>query len=442
MARKQREAKTQRDGTGRALFCAALVAALVAAAGALWWQRVNAVPVIVLPAPRLPNPNAYDFYVRAGGLVAPGDYLLSAEEQRKRRGGRLVSLGETRKGLRQSAGAVPTLRAGFAFAFQEPFPDPLVPRQPDITTFPNLAGLLRAEGRLRAASGDHAGATDSYLDAMRLGEDVPRGNGGVIGLLVGVLCAKFGREQAWHEVDFLDARAARRAARRLEAINARRFPWADTLIGERRAILSLVQQTTAQQNIFESGNDVALAAGGGPVQKARVATRIWLKGKRSILTDYLAYTDQIIANARRPFALRPPDPPRPSDPVAALFIPPVDLKTVSLNVLRRDTGNALLLAALGLRAYRVEHGRYPARLDELVRGGYLSRVPDDPCALPGVPLRYRPLPGGQKYLLYSVGADGKDDNGAPVNIPKSRRQKNPAWMENNKGDFVAGVNAD
>jgi hypothetical protein len=54
-------------------------------------------------------------------------------------------------------------------------------------------------------------------------------------------------------------------------------------------------------------------------------------------------------------------------------------------------------------------------------------------------LQYRRLENG-KYLLYSVGPDGKDDGGSPVNdTVTGGRSKN--WLEADmKGDFVIGVN--
>ena len=105
-----------------------------------------------------------------------------------------------------------------------------------------------------------------------------------------------------------------------------------------------------------------------------------------------------------------------------------------------QTDTALLTTVLALRAYRAERGRYPHRLDELVAGGYLRKIPDDPCALAG-PVRYRRT--GSRYLLYSVGADGKDDNGRPVNNPKrfSRRGEQTHFVEaGTVGDYVVGLN--
>ena len=67
-------------------------------------------------------------------------------------------------------------------------------------------------------------------------------------------------------------------------------------------------------------------------------------------------------------------------------------------------GNLLLAFALAL--FHADHGRYPAKLDELVPK-YFERIPDD--VFSGKPLIYRLEGAG--YLLYGVGQDGKDDNG-------------------------------
>jgi type II secretory pathway pseudopilin PulG len=62
--------------------------------------------------------------------------------------------------------------------------------------------------------------------------------------------------------------------------------------------------------------------------------------------------------------------------------------------------------AFALAAYRADMGRYPARLDELAPK-YLPKVPGD--LFSGGPLIYRPTEAG--YLLYSVGANGLDEDG-------------------------------
>jgi len=74
---------------------------------------------------------------------------------------------------------------------------------------------------------------------------------------------------------------------------------------------------------------------------------------------------------------------------------------------KHEQGFALSKLGLALAAFRAEHGRFPARLDDL-RPQYFTAVPGDLYS--GNALRYRVEPDG--YLLYSVGANGRDDGGA------------------------------
>lgn len=66
----------------------------------------------------------------------------------------------------------------------------------------------------------------------------------------------------------------------------------------------------------------------------------------------------------------------------------------------------LLKAAFALAAYRAEKGSYPAALADLPKA-----VPPDPFG--GKPLVYKPAAAG--YVLYSVGVNGKDDDGRSFN---------------------------
>jgi hypothetical protein len=73
---------------------------------------------------------------------------------------------------------------------------------------------------------------------------------------------------------------------------------------------------------------------------------------------------------------------------------------------RIRTLSQLLQAELAVRAYRLEKGRLPQRLESLVPD-YLPQLPRDHYS--GVPLVY--CLNGEGYLLYSVGADRTDDGG-------------------------------
>ncbi len=86
---------------------------------------------------------------------------------------------------------------------------------------------------------------------------------------------------------------------------------------------------------------------------------------------------------------------------------------------RRDAA----LTAIALELHRRRHGRYPARLDDLVPN-FLPALPID--RFDGQPLRYLLTDDGP--LLYSVGADRIDDGGAaPVNEEDAQRVA-PYWF--------------
>ena len=61
---------------------------------------------------------------------------------------------------------------------------------------------------------------------------------------------------------------------------------------------------------------------------------------------------------------------------------------------------------------------------ELARAGILPSVPFDP--VDGQPLRYRAKPDGT-FLLYSIGENGKDDNGDP-SLEKGAQSKSLYWQ--------------
>jgi len=66
-----------------------------------------------------------------------------------------------------------------------------------------------------------------------------------------------------------------------------------------------------------------------------------------------------------------------------------------------------LLTVLAIKRYEKDKNAYPASLDELVGAGYLKELPNDPYS--GGPLRYKVV--GNDFVLYSFGADMKDDGG-------------------------------
>ena len=81
------------------------------------------------------------------------------------------------------------------------------------------------------------------------------------------------------------------------------------------------------------------------------------------------------------------------------------------------------LIACALERHRLAHGAYPETLEALVPH-YLARVPRDIIA--GAPLHYRRTEGS--FVLYSVGWNGKDDGGAPVQLHGRHRITEGDWV--------------
>lgn len=75
-----------------------------------------------------------------------------------------------------------------------------------------------------------------------------------------------------------------------------------------------------------------------------------------------------------------------------------------------ETWRELNVTAIALKRYRLRHGHWPARIEELVPE-FLAAVPPD--WMRGQPLCYRRNPD-ETFTLYSVGWNGQDDGGDPT----------------------------
>ena len=407
----------------------------------LWYARM-ADPVVKLPVAPVPRPNAFDVYLRATKqLVRENDIGDAVAYAPKRR----LSVAEKTALLRANAPALATWRQGLALPYREPAP---VPRSFD-TLFPHyakfraLARLSVLDGRLRTARGDTSGAMSAHLDAVQFGQRIPRG-AVLIGRLVGIACQAVGRRPVWEMMPRLDVKTARAGARRMETILAQNVGLDETLTEEK-----YLGQGGLMEMFREPERVVALSRdedeppstqpGGDRLESAFVRGIFFIYGKRRILNDYTTFMDRFIVESRRPYAEHPSLPPLPADPINRYLLPvysEIRLKHVEGG----ETQNALLTAALAVQAYRAEHGgAAPPTLAALVPA-YLKSVPADPfAATQNAPLGYR-VALRNAPVIYSVGPDGKDDHGAPINDPAATGNKRRYVTKTSRGDVVAGVN--
>ena len=95
--------------------------------------------------------------------------------------------------------------------------------------------------------------------------------------------------------------------------------------------------------------------------------------------------------------------------------------SVALKFAQTQTAVDEATTACALERYFLDHHAYPGSLDALVPV-YFDRAPND--VIDGAPLRYRPT-GDGRYLLYSVGWDGRDDGGS-IEWPADRTWRQAA----------------
>jgi hypothetical protein len=260
------------------------------------------------------------------------------------------------------------------------------------------ARLLVLDAHDRARAGDHAGATESLVGMLRAAatlEDEP--------VLISQLVRMAMLNSACQELERLlphvhfnepELQALQQA---LAASRSRR-PLADAFAGER--VLGLESFRSNQPGMeggpawqFTRGTDTLYyldlmgrmeAAAEEPWPQALAAL-----GK--IEQEVAALAASPLERARRPMTI--------------LLLPA--LKTEMEAGARNEAFLAAAETALAVERFRRAEGKMPAQLAQLVPA-YLAAVPQD--VFNGKPLRF--VVAAEKYVVYSVGLDQKDDGGA------------------------------
>lgn len=421
-------------------FMVGSVAVLLAAG--LWWNHLNAEPAINIPAQKLPRPNAYDYYVKAGklhaallaktpgaGAVDPVTDTTSTTGLTPQKLAQLYPTAIKVQWIKTCAPALQTLRQGFAYEYLEPQQRSTTAIFPHLAQYRALARLLIIESHSRSEQGDWTGASRSTLDILRLGHDAPRG-GSLISALVGYACNAIGRQELQKIMPHLNADAARAAATEMEKLQARRVPFADTLQTEKWYGHIYMQEIMRQKNWRITMWRSPMTNPFWPDM-----ARLYLYSKNNITNNHVRYMDTLVAEAKKPYTMRKA-PTLPKDPLNQMMLPVFE--RAHWNAARDETGNCLLMVQLALHAFQLEHKRLPDDLNELTPS-YLKKVPADPYG-GGEALRYRRT--GKTYVLYSIGSDGKDDGGKPIVRAGVKAGSTNQYLidSDSTGDYVAGIN--
>lgn len=377
----------------------------------------NQIPPYVRP--KTPQPNAYVYYIKAADAIVDGDRASEAVYGVNKAD---YSLTKKEALLGKNVNTLKLMRQGLSYQCLHP----LAKSYDDVgfgiySKFRELARLKKLEGDVLTEKKQWARAAASYLDNVHFGKDLARG-GPLIAFLVGKALTSMGRSPLWPLIAHLNATEATSAARRLELIAKDRVSFSEILQVE------LYQNRLMQQDLVQKAN----------LREQVGYWQFWL------FNQYQEQSaDYWMTKAPVPYAVQ-------KRKLNETFLYHMDKLLPDYNqILRLDeqcacswtndpTQDWLQATALALHAYRLEHGEYPIRLTGLVPT-YLSEAPPDPF-FPPKKLHYRKLPG-RKYLLYSVGPDGKDDGGKPISNSKGKNDRQKHYvLDDSKGDIVTGVN--
>lgn len=290
------------------------------------------------------------------------------------------------------------------------------------TPVPNfLAGQISAkmlcvEGRYLESQGQYRKALDNYMTALTMGRDYSAPEGTLISYLISVAIESISLNQLHHLVASgnLDRTTLDYVLKRLETIEATQGTTADAFRGEANFMKWMIQKMRenpeeAQKKILEgSPYSVGLSADDLRALADRLEAerkRFWDFKIKFIETPYWQRDSE--AHEKQLEAMI-----ATFHPMTKIAVPnflEADVRALVTKSKLRETELATALVAC-----KMDKGRYPKRLSELVPE-YFAALPVDPFV--GHDYGYKPAPDGSSYVLYGVGPDRKDEGTAMLYDP-------------------------
>lgn len=433
----------KREPLSRGEKVLAVVSVVVVASilgGMTWMQRIDEEPPIVFPpVVPVPSPNGFDAYVAARKSITMWKPAVDEGSETEsfvepKIAAQRYGLARRNAWLRANASGFSLFKKAQALPCQHPAVRPhksMLSAWPAYASVREMARFKAAETNTFKLRGDWSGAAQSGLDTIQMSIDMQRG-GALMAKLVGSASAALGQASLEDVPEHLDAAAAKAAARRLERLIARRVSMADAM--EESKWQSLDEFLTYARR----GDWRQLDPTAGFTLKRWIQCRV--ASKRQIIEKIQKYGDDAIADAKKPYSAPVVEEPSSENDPFATWYAGLSYGRSRFNTTRDKTSHDLLLLRFALRAYTLEHGAAPAKLEQLIPG-YLKAVPRDTFAA-DAPLHY--VPSGKTYRLWSVGPDRKDNGGTPApwrNPTTSHAPRRlPPVMADSIGDWVAGKN--
>jgi len=362
--------------------------------------------------PQLPSPNAFDYYYEAGRAV---------ESLRAFSGSRQPPSREERQWVERHQRVWTLLREGMRRAYSLPEFWVNSELYPYLGWWRNLARLINARIRYAIALQDGQDAVRDWQAGFKLARDIQGDN--LLSLLVGFACEPLVHAPIVHQMDFFSAHECRQMAQTLTDSERQPDRLPSVIEGEMKSTLKLLDETFAPDPDRGVTNllDLFEAAGFGEAEEGRSDPELEqridaLNRLRQNPVEYARFTAQVRQHALKgiqrfseAFALKHgrfqpvsnTEPRTLAEVVALAFVP--DAAVPGRRYWEIRAQRRLMLIHLLLRVHYLAEGRYPSTLDAL----NLKELAIDPFS--GEPFIYRLQ--GERYVLYSVGATGRDLGG-------------------------------
>ena len=371
--------------------------------------------------------NGYDLLMAARSLLLPGP---NGEPSAAEKLAPAENLRRQRLAVARNAPALAQVRAALKLGIMVPPQDG--PNFQIGAASREFARQFAQEAAVRAADGDARGAAQSSLDSFELSAQI--GHGSLIQSLVGTAIASIARGNLLKYAPLLSAEESREVAAQWEQINATRPTFAQILRDE--------EQTSARftkSMLFDPKSRAQLEAESKkPPAKDAEFTLAQMRQLLALTSDqveadYAQVFDAAVLRAAQPYQRVLEAAPFHSDnPLVRYSADSLSNPLFRFSFERDVALNRFAAAALQLRAAKLEIGAYPETFD----------AGADPYSPDPAPLIYKRE--GDSYVLYSVGPDGKDDDGAEIQTliaddETGVKSVSARLMPNSTGDLVAPV---
>jgi hypothetical protein len=412
-------------GLGLPLLCAAILFIV--------FRVNNQPPQIHVPTPTMPVPNAFDDFVRAGQLAkamkhpSPASMPLPAAQR------------DTLANYEACANEAPPILRILRVALKKPYLYPPVrsfnaPTSQRHSALRELARTVFGAGEYYARVNQPGRAADIFLDGMEMGSIIPRG-GSLLSDMVGISVETICTQSFEPLISKMSRAELEYVALRMEAIAGKRASWSEVVMETAWADAAGYQEVLREPSLSKVSpkyfSAVRELMGRDPSQPLTIrdalkVVQFGIASKTQMLLDNLEYYRKLAYEAERTVYTGRSAVPLPRNVLMDTYLMFGNaIVTFRAKHEQARSVQDLLRLEIALTRYRKDHGVYPATLSALAPV-YLRSVPDDPLGgAPGTPFHYSVT--GNRFLLYSLGTDLRDDGGTPIRFPRHQ-----------PGDIVAG----